>query len=414
MQPLVATIAAIAVVLNVMTPAQTPDAGAPAPSNAPNSPFPRINPDRSATFRIRADAATTVTINIAGAQPLPMVKGDDGFWTATTQPLQAGFHYYSVVVDGFTGTDPGSQTFFGYNRMSSGLEVPGPESDFFAPKDVPHGVVRILWYYSKATPPAGAWRRILVYTPPGYDTRTSERYPVLYLQHGAGENETGWTAQGHENFILDNLIAAGRARPMIVVNEYGGALGPAPGRAGTPAGARGAPGAPATPGAAAPPNRGAGAPAGRGRALTDNPFTDLDAIVSRDLIPFIDATFRTRASAADRALAGLSMGGAQAMRLGVNHPELFSYIGLFSPAIANVDPAVDYNGRLADATAFNARTRLLWIGVGVEDSLLPGVRTTHENLQRAGITHVWAETPGAHVWTVWRKYLADFAPLLFR
>ena len=175
--------------------------------------YPRIHPDNSVTFRIRADGAQKVTI---GNDEL--VKGQDGFWTVTTKPYSVGFHYYSVIVDGFTTTDPGSQTFFGYSRQSSAIEIPGPESDFFAPKDVPHGAVRVQWYSSKAT---NKWRRIFVYTPPGYDTRTNVRYPVLYLQHGMGEDETGWSNQGHENFILDNLIAGGKAKPMIVVNENG-------------------------------------------------------------------------------------------------------------------------------------------------------------------------------------------------
>ncbi len=199
--------------------------GVPAPSNVPGAQFPRINPDNSVTFRIKADDAKKVTI-----VNNEMTKGDDGYWTFTSSPYKPGFYYYSVVVDGFTTTDPGSQTFFGYARQSSGLEVPAEESEFFAPKDVPHGAVRIDWYFSKTT---GKWRRIFVYTPPGYDRTTNLRYPVLYLQHGAGEDETGWSNQGHENFILDNLIAAGKAKPMIIVNENGTILNVGVGRGAT-------------------------------------------------------------------------------------------------------------------------------------------------------------------------------------
>jgi Putative esterase len=229
--------------------AQTPPDGQPAPSNAPNAQYPRINPDRSVTFRIRADDAKSVRITVLG--PYDLTRDEDGFWTVTTKPLEPGFHYYAVVVDGFTTSDPGSQAFFGYNRYGSAVEVPGPESDFFAPKDVPHGAVRQQWYFSKATGSSGAWRRVVVYTPPGYDEKPGTRYPVLYLQHGAGENETSWTNQGHANFILDNLIATGKVKPMIIVNENGL---PPPGTTGgsgwSTAPTAGAP----TPGAAAPPH----------------------------------------------------------------------------------------------------------------------------------------------------------------
>jgi enterochelin esterase-like enzyme len=355
-----------------------PDGSVPAPSNVPGAQYPRVHPDNSVTFRIKADGAQKVTI---GADDL--VKGADGFWTATTKPYTPGFHYYSVVVDGFTTTDPGSQTFFGYARQNSAIEIPGPESDFFAPKDVPHGSVRMEWYFSKTT---NRWRRAFVYTPPGYDTSRNTRYPVLYLQHGAGEDETGWSRQGHENFILDNLIAAGRVKPMVVVNENGTIL-PVPG---------------------APP-----APRGRG-VMLENRFTEFDDVVSRDLIPFVDATFRTIADRDHRAIAGLSMGGAEAMRIGVNHLEQFSHIGLFSPAIGNLDPAVHYDGKLSSAASINRQLRLLWIGIGTEDTLHDGVKASREALDRAGIKHVWVESAGGHTWTVWRKYLADFAPLLFR
>lgn len=395
-------IAILPVCLLGQTRVASPPPGVPAPSNAPNAQYPRINADSSVTFRIRADDARSVRITTLG--PYDMVKGEDGFWMVTTKPLAPGFYYYAVNVDGFTTTDPGSQAFFGYNRYGSAVEVPGAESEFFAPADVPHGAVRQVWYFSKATGASGAWRRAFVYTPPGYDENRGTRYPVLYLQHGAGENETSWTNQGHANFIMDNAIAAGKMKPMIIVNENGL---PPPGEAGR---ARGpAPGAPA----AAPP---AGIPAARGRggAMIANRFAEFDAVVSRDLIPFIDRTFRTMPRRDQRALAGLSMGGAQTMRIGLNHPELFASLGLFSPAIGNLDPATDYEGKLADAASVNKSLKLLWIGVGRDDSLFSGVKASHENLEKAGIKHVWSETDGAHVWTVWRKYLVDFGSQLFR
>ena len=369
--------------------APPPPPGQPAPSNAPNAQYPRINPDNSVTFRIRADDAKSVRITTLG--PYDMVKGTDGFWSVTTKPLAPGFYYYAVNVDGFATTDPGSQAFFGYNRYGSAVEVPGSDSDFFAPRDVPHGTVRQVWYFSKSTGANGAWRRVFVYTPPGYDENRNMRYPVLYLQHGAGENETSWTNQGHANFIMDNAIAAGKIKPMIIVNENGL---PAPGEVG---------------------GRGAAAPGARGRgAMIGNRFAEFDAVMSKDLIPFIDRTFRTIPRREQRALAGLSMGGAQTMRIGLNHPELFASLGLFSPAVGNLDPAADYDGKLADTAAINKTLKLLWIGIGREDSLFQGVKTSHENLEKAGIKHVWSETDGAHVWTVWRKYLVDFGSQLFR
>lgn len=197
--------------------AQTTDGSVPAPSNIPSGQFPRVNADKSVTFRVRADTATTVSVN-GLSEVYPMTKGQDGFWMATTKPLAPGFYYYTINVDGFTGADFGSKAYFGWNRWGSALEVPGDESQFFAIRDVPHGSVRMQWYFSPST---NKWRRIMVYTPPGYDTDTRTRYPVLYLQHGAGEDETGWTNQGHAQFILDNLIAEKKAKPMIIVTPLG-------------------------------------------------------------------------------------------------------------------------------------------------------------------------------------------------
>jgi enterochelin esterase family protein len=318
-----------------------------------------------------------------------MVKGEDGFWEVRTKPLLPGFHYYEVSVDGFASNDPGSRVFFAAMKEVSGLEVPSPDSDFFAVKDVPHGTVRSQWYLSKTT---GQLRRIFVYTPPGYDESTS-RYPVLYLQHGAGEDEAGWSDQGHENFILDNLIASRKAKPMIIVNENGMTGVHLP---------------PASP---QPASSQISAPF---RQLMEEGFTLFDRVVSNDLIPFIDANFRTLPDREHRALAGLSMGGSQAVSIGLNHLEQFAYIGAFSPAIEITDTANDYHGRLANAALVNQQLRLLWIGIGSDDFLLEPVKKSHENLEKAGVKHVWVESSGAHVWTVWRKYLADFAPRLFQ
>jgi enterochelin esterase-like enzyme len=364
----------------------------PAPTNIPGAEFPRLNSDLSATFRIRADQARKVQLLMElGQSTYEMARGADGFWEVTTKPLLPGFHYYAISVDGFVSNDPGSRTFFAARQEVSGLEVPSPESDFFAVKDVPHGTVRTEWYRSKTT---GEFRRVFVYTPPGYD-RSASRYPVLYLQHGFGEDEAAWSDQGHENFILDNLIAAHRAKPMIIVNENGMT------------------GVHFTPPAANQPASTSNPPSSRpvSRSFMDERYTLFDQIVSTELIPFIDTHFRTVPDRNHRALAGLSMGGAQALRIGLNHLDQFSYIGAFSPAIAITDTRKDYDGNLLRA---NERLRLLWIGIGSDDFLLAPVSESHEALEGAGIKHVWFESSGAHVWTVWRKYLADFAPRLFQ
>ncbi len=362
----------------------------PAPDNVRGAEYPRINVDTSVTFRVKADKAQEVKL-LLNFQPIDMVKAADGYWELTTKPLNPGFYYYGVSVDGFTSTDPGSKTVIAANKETSILEVPGPESDFFAIKDVPHGQVRMVWYKSNTT---GTYRRIFVYTPPGYDT-SNARYPVLYLQHGHGEDEAGWSHQGHEQFILDNLIATGKSKPMIIVNEDGMTGAPLT----IPPPPKPAPGLP---------------PPSIARGFMENKYETFDHIISKDLIPFIDANFRTIPNRDHRALAGLSMGGGEAFRIGFNHPSLFAYLGAFSPALAVTDTKTDYEGALADPAKVNKEYKLIWLGIGREDFLFKPVSATHEALEKAGIKHVWVETEGSHSWTNWRKYLADFAPRLFR
>ena len=362
-------------------------------TNIPDAEFPRINSDLSATFRVQAEQAHKVQLLMEfGQSTFDMVKGEDGYWSVTTKPLSPGFHYYAISVDGFPANDPGSRVFFAARKEVSGLEVPGSESDFFAIKDVPHGTMRTEWYVSKTT---GETRRIFVYTPPGYD-QSGLHYPVLYLQHGYGEDEAGWGDQGHENFILDNLIAAHKAQPMIIVNENG-----LPGPSFQPP---------------PPPRAGSKPPpvAQVARYFMDERYETFDRVVSGDLTSFIDSNFRTLADREHRAIAGLSMGGAQALRIGLHHLDQFSYIGAFSPAIDITDTTKDYNGGLANPERLNQQLRLLWIGIGSDDFLFAPVNESHEALDKAGIRHVWVESSGAHVWTVWRKYLNDFAPRLFQ
>src|SRR5947199_2048631 len=244
-------IAGLLPILAVAAPAQAqgpkPADTVPAPSNVRGAEYPRIHADLRVTFRIKAPPAQKVEFGFFGfdgGKRYPAQKGEDGFWAATTEPLMPGFHYYRVFIDGVEVNDPSSETFYGTGKQTSGIEVPEKGVDYYLPKDVPHGEVRERWYFSKTTQ---AWRRIFVYTPPGYDTDRETRYPVLYLQHGGGEDETGWPRQGRMSFILDNLIAAKKARPMIVVMEQGYARRP-----GEPA-APPAPPRPVQPGQAAPP-----------------------------------------------------------------------------------------------------------------------------------------------------------------
>lgn len=353
----------------------------PAPSNVRGSRFPAVDAEGRVAFRLKAPEAKTVEVRGRGAlwgeKPFPLAKDQDGVWSGTSAPAEPGFYYYDLLVDGVAVNDPGSETFFGWGRQTSGLEIPDRSLDFYDVKAVPHGEVRIRTYASKTT---GTPRRVFVYTPPDYDRGAETRYPVLYLQHGSGESERAWTAQGRAQVILDNLIAAGRARPMIAVMEQGYATQ-------------------------------AGAPAAEG-ARGNEAFEEL---VVADLVPMIDATYRTIATRESRAIAGLSMGGGQAIRIGLGHPDLFASVAAMSGGVAGRTGTADGIAKaLADAQGFNARTHLLWIGFGRQDGGYARGKETHEALEKAGVKHLWFETPGAHEWQVWRKSLHDLAPRLFR
>jgi len=349
--------------------------------------------------RVKAPDATKVKLNFWSGPKIDMVKLADGFWTVTTPPLVPGFHYYTLIIDGAEVGDINTQAYFGGSKPASAVEVPEPGSTYYSAQDVPHGQVREVWYNSKVT---GSWRHALVYLPPNYDTQTKVRYPVLYLQHGGGEDETGWIRQAHANFILDNLIAAGSCKPMIAVMAYGYAR-----RAGQ-----------------APPDL-TGKPFGSPEMM--KAMQDMAAAFEDDvtqvLIPFIDSTFRTLSDRDHRAMAGLSMGGMQTFQITLDHLDLFSYIGGFSGAGGmlvlgdrKLDPKTDYNGVFADPAAFAKKVHLLWIGVGTNEPerMRAGLLRLHTSLQEADIQHVFYESPGTdHEWQTWRRDLKDFAPRLF-
>jgi enterochelin esterase-like enzyme len=379
--------------------AQEPGDFKPATTNVWGAEYPRVDGTGKVEIRIKAPDATKVRVNFWSGPKADMVKQPDGFWTFTTPPLVPGLHYYTVVVDGGEFADPGSHSFFGGSKHASAVEVPEPGSDYYDIRDVPHGQVREVWYNSKVT---GSWRHALVYLPPDYDAAPMTRYPVLYLQHGGGEDETGWIRQGRANFILDNLIAAGTSKPMILVMAYGYAR-----RAGvTPPDLTGKP---------------FGSPEMM-KAMQDMTAAFEDD-VTQALIPFVDATYRTIADRDHRAMAGLSMGGMQTFQITLNHLDLFSHIGGFSGAMRlaigdqKLDPKTAYNGAFADAAAFAKKVKVLWLGVGTvePERMREGIRSLHAQLTEAGIQHVYVESQGTdHEWQTWRRNLKDFAPRLFR
>jgi enterochelin esterase-like enzyme len=372
----------------------------PSSTNVWGAEYPRVDSNGRVQIRVKAPDATKVKLNFWSGPKVDMEKQTDGFWTVTTAPLVPGFHYYTLNIDGADVSDPNTQAYFGGSRPASAVEVPEPGSTYYSPQDVPHGQVREVWYNSKVT---GTWRHALVYLPPNYDTQTKVRYPVLYLQHGGGEDETGWIRQAHANFILDNLIAAGTCKPMIVVMAYGYTR-----RAGQTA-----------------PDL-TGKPFGSPEMLKamQDMTSAFENDVTQALISFIDSTFRTLSDRDHRAMAGLSMGGMQTFQVTLDHLDLFSYIGGFSGAGGmlvlgdrKLDPKNDYNGVFADPAAFAKKVHLLWIGVGTNEPerMRAGLRRLHASLDEAKIQHVFYESPGTdHEWQTWRRDLEDFAPRLFQ
>lgn len=374
----------------------------PASTNAPGREYPKVDSQRRATFRIFAPDARSVRVFNTD-----LIKGADGYWMGATPPLDPGFHYYTITIDGVSVADPNSQAFFGAGNVRSGIEIPDAGVDFYDLKDVPHGETRARWY----TTTNGETRQAYVYTPPGYDQNPRTRYPVLYLQHGMGEDRRAWPTQGRANLILDNLIADKKAAPMIVVMEDGGIT---PGVGGPPGGAqRGA--APAGPRTGAPlaavaapagPPRGGG-----GRGLAPMPF--VTGLVN-DVMPMIDKTYRTLPDREHRAMAGLSLGGTQTYQITEAHLDKFAYVGIFSAPFGFPGVATGYGGLLQRPDEFSQRVRLFYFSMGSKEGPTTG-RSIHEDLEKAGIKHVYYESPGtAHEFQTWRRSLHGFAQQLFK
>lgn len=367
---------------------------------------PEVGADRTITFRFQAPNAKAVTVSgELDGKPHPMTRGANGLWTVTVGPLPPDIYTYSFNVDGVTALDPrNANTKYGYGSFGpvSIVQVPGDGPQFYDVKPVPHGEVRIRPYVSKSL---GVSRTVWVYTPPGYEQ--GKDYPVLYLLHGAGDIESGWTMIGRANNILDNAIAEKKARPMVVVMPLGHTIqsfwtGPAK--------------AAADPLSAVMPTArslddvitfmmsgdGKGGLSAFGRDLVE------------DVMPMIERTYKVSTRADDRAIAGLSMGGGQSVNLAFSRPELFRYVVLMSPAVSGRVDEI-YPGVVKTPQAINTQFKLFWVGVGKDDGLTgPGDRAFAKTLEKHGVTHTFVETEGRHEWTVWRQYLRDTAPLLFR
>jgi enterochelin esterase family protein len=380
--------------------AQTADGFHPASSNALDAQYPKVDSNSRVEIRFKAPDASKVKLNFWSGPKVDMEKQADGFWTVTTPPMAPGLHYYVINVDGAEVSDPGSTAYFGGSKWASAVEVPEAGVDYYQPKDVPHGQVREIWYHSSVT---DSWRHALVYLPPDYDSAKT-RYPVLYLQHGGGEDESGWIRQGKANFILDNLIAGGSTKPMIIVMANGYAT-----RAGY----------------VVPDLSGTAFGSPEFMKVMQERMGAFEDDVTQALIPFIDKTFRTVPDREHRAMAGLSMGGMQTFQVTFDHLDLFSYIGGFSGAGGMMmmrsgekpDLKTAFNGALADPATFQKRVHLLWIGVGTNEPerMKAGLENLHASLDDGKIQHVFYESPGTdHEWQTWRRDLKDFAPRLFQ
>jgi enterochelin esterase family protein len=346
--------------------------------------YPQVNSERCVRARVIAPQAQSVMLDI-GAVKYPLTKGANGVWTGESKPQAEGFQYYQIIVDGAQVPDPDSRYFYGASRWGSGIEVPAKDQDFYALKNVPHGQLRQTLYFSTN---ANAVLQCFVYTPPDYEKDPTKRYPVLYLQHGGGESETGWGQQGRAGLILDNLIAEGKARPFIIVmaNSY-------------------VPGANnmfSTNPVDSPLSRSIAGPTGR----MYNPSAFAKVLI-QDLIPFIDANFRTLADQPHRAMAGLSMGGMQTRSITLANLDKFSHIGIFSGGSITTNEITD----LAD---FKQKVKVVFVSYGSREKSAAG-KASVETLQQAGVNSVFYESPNtAHEWQSWRRSLHEFAPLLFK
>jgi enterochelin esterase-like enzyme len=339
----------------------------PSTLNQPGNEYPQVNSQGYVRFRIEAPQAQSVTVSLGmrGRGGTKLTKADDGSWIGTTEgPMDEGFHYYHLTIDGGVFNDPGALNFYGSIRWESGIEIPAHDQDFYALKNVPHGNVQQILFPSKST---GTSRRAFVYTPPDYYKDLSNRYPVLYLQHGWGEDETAWSNQGHANLIMDNLIAEGKIKPFIIVMTYGMTNEVKFGK------------------------------------IKEFDITPFQTVLTDELIPYIDGSFRTLADQTHRAMAGLSMGGMETHKITLNKPEVFSYWALLSGGIYNTEEIQD-----------KSKVKLIFISCGSREN--PDiVKKSVEDLKSAGFNAVsYISENTAHEFLTWRRSLYELAPLLFK
>ncbi|MGE5609975.1 MAG: esterase [Bacillota bacterium] len=338
---------------------------------------PEVHADRTVTFRLRAPNASKVSVS--GEWPggeKAMTKDERGVWSVTLGPLEPDLYGYGFSVDGFRTLDPANSSVKPMRSPTTSiLDVPGNSPLLHDFTNVPHGTVRTHGYYSKSLDKR---RGLYVYTPPEYDRKPDTRYPVLYLFHGSGDNEATWTVLGRANLILDNLIAAGKATPMVIVMTDGHAAFSQPPSPGAP----------------------------RNRSMEA-----FQRDLLEDVMPFAEANYRVQTNPQGRAIVGLSMGGGQSLTIGLNHPELFGWVGGFSSAV--FQPENTLASALADPKAVNEKFKLIWIGCGKDDFLIQNNRQFSELLTQRGIRHELVITEGNHSWPIWRRYLAQIAPKLF-
>ncbi|MCU4165779.1 alpha/beta hydrolase-fold protein [Carboxylicivirga caseinilyticus] len=346
-----------------------------AETNIRSSQYPKILSDGRAIFKLKAPDAKKIQIDIG--KKYDMLKDENGIWSITTDSLSEGFHYYSLIVDGVAVADPASESFYGMGRMASGIEVPFKGDGYYQVKDVPHGEIRVKRYFSHITK---SWRNFYMYTPPGYDQNAGKKYPVLYLLHGGGEDQRGWAMQGKVDLILDNLIAEGKATPMMVVMIDGN----------MPL-------------------------SGFGEGILQLFEAELKEVV----IPFVENNYRVLTSPQSRALAGLSMGGLQTLYAGLHNTDLFNYLGVFSSGW--IHPMQDdiagkeYNFMKQNADLLNKNLKMFWLSMGgKEDVAWKNCQRMLEKFDEMKIEYSYDEYPGGHTWPVWRNNLYHFSQYLFK
>ena len=345
---------------------------------------PQLLSDNSVKFTVRAPEAREVQVDLGGTK-YDMEKGDNGTWTVKTKPQVPGFHYYSLIIDGVSVADPASQSFYGCSRWSSAIEIPEEGMVDFEVQDVKHGEVRTVYYYSNVEK---AWRPLMIYTPAGYD-EGSQTYPVVYIQHGGGEDHRGWMEQGRTAQIMDNLIAAGKAVPMIVVSSNSNV-------------------------------RSASGGFGGGGYSWQGMQTFRSELIE-NVIPFVEKTYRVKKDRRNRAMCGLSMGGGQSFYIGLRDPEVFANVGVFLTGMfggirgaSNFDLEKEVPGMLTDTKTFNKQFDVFFLSCGEQDPRIEYTRNIVKTMRDGGVDVRFNSYPGDHEWQVWRKSLHEFAQYLFK